>query len=100
MARYIDADDLKLSLKNLPQWGGEVLLLAVLNTVDRQFTADVAPRAEVAREIFDLIEDECLAYPIQEGHPTILVDARNYNELKKKYTEGDNLPYAEELICS
>lgn len=44
-------------------------------------------RAEVAREIFDLIEDECLAYPIQEGHPTILVDARNYNELKKKYTE-------------
>jgi uncharacterized protein YbaR (Trm112 family) len=43
--------------------------------------------AEVAKEIFDLIEDECLAYPIQEGHPTILVDARNYNELKKKYTE-------------
>ena len=43
--------------------------------------------AEVAKEIFNLIEDECLAYPIQEGHPTILVDARNYNELKNKYTE-------------
>ena len=41
MARYIDADELKSTLKNLPQWGGEVLLLSVLNTVDRQFTADV-----------------------------------------------------------
>lgn len=76
-------------------------------------TADVAPKGEVerlreinnslleagqewqkryeslAREIFELIEDECLAYPIQDGHPTILVDARNYNELKKEYTEGE-----------
>lgn len=44
--------------------------------------------ARLAREIFEEIEDECLAYPIQDDHPTILVDARAYNELKKKYTEG------------
>jgi hypothetical protein len=43
--------------------------------------------SEVAREIFEIFEDECLAYPIQENHPTILVDHRLYAELKKKYTE-------------
>ena len=44
----------------------------------------------LAREIFDLIEDECLAYPMQDGDVTILVDKRNYDELKKKYTKEDD----------
>lgn len=45
--------------------------------------------AEVARKIFEEIEDDCLAYPIQDGHLTILVDARCYNKLKKKYTDAE-----------
>lgn len=88
MARYVDADKLKPTLKNLPQWGGEVLLMSVLTALDMTPAVVVTPNNAVAKEIFELIEDECLAYPIQDGHPTILVDAREYNKLKKKYTEG------------
>lgn len=44
-------------------------------------------RSSVAKEIFDLIEDECLAYPMKDDDLTILVDKRNYEEIKKKYTE-------------
>ena len=116
MARYIDADDLKLSLKNLPQWGGEVLLLAVLNTVDRQFTADVVPRerfdrvfgnlkavleersedkAEVAREIFEEIEKIVDNNAYKSYLPNSSLWCKEYKsnqiiveiaELKKKYT--------------
>ena len=85
MPRYIDADKLKSTLKNLPQWGGEVLLLSVLNTVDRQFTADVAPRAEVAREI--ILEVDALICCHANGD---INDRRLYllfDELKKKYAE-------------
>ena len=58
--------------------------LAVTDYINEVYSEGMT---ESARNIFYLIEDECLAYPIQEGHPTILVDASCYNELKKKYTE-------------
>ena len=44
-------------------------------------TADVAPKSEVAREIFEEIEKCHL-------HITNEFDAIRYAELKKKYTEG------------
>lgn len=45
-------------------------------------TADVAPKSEVAREIFAEIEKLHL-------HVTNEFDMRRYEELKKKYTEGE-----------
>ena len=47
-------------------------------------TADVAPRSEVAREIFSEL-DEALAYAL-ESHPFAIA---RYNEIKKKH-KGDN----------
>ena len=68
----------------------EVLSKAVAFSVAMKVTeSGYRKQSEVAREIFDLIEDECLAYPMQDGDVTILVDKRNYDELKKKCTEGE-----------
>ena len=93
MPRYIDADSLKLSLENLPQWGGEVLLISVITALHRTPTADVVPRAEVAREIFEEIEkahDECIGVDITTriGYFQQTKFEHKLAELKKKYTEG------------
>lgn len=88
MPRYIDADSLKLSLENLPQWGGEVLLISVITALHRTPTADVAQRAEVAREIFREIRekggfsDPCVLH--------IVLSFEELDEIEKKYTGGDD----------
>lgn len=68
MARYIDADALLNELKEELEfdspmynevenkWLNKGLRIAI-NDVKRFSTADVAPRAEVAREIFDELEE-------------------------------------------
>ena len=56
--------------------------------------ADVAPRAEVAREIFEeidkLITNECLVFKDENGIRGYVDASVHYAiaELKKKYTEG------------
>ena len=85
MARYIDADKFiewldvghLRSPSEICYSEGDVKVM-----IDMQPTADVAPRAEVAREIFGEIEKLHL-------HITNEFDLRRYEDLKKKYTEGE-----------
>ena len=50
--------------------------------------ANVAPRAEVAREIFEGIEKIGVVRKIIKDGEIIFDVTAEYNELKKKYTEG------------
>ena len=54
MARYIEADEAKSVIK-ANDWSNPVVPQVVGMIIDRIPTADVAPRAEVAREIFEEI---------------------------------------------
>ena len=86
MARYIDADKFKSNLekamKKMHLIGGVkgVDVGAVIVALDRQPTADVAPRAEVTREIFEAIYEDCF-------DPYGYINYEALDELKKKYTE-------------
>lgn len=97
MARYIDADALLNELKEELEfdspmynevenkWLNKGLRIAI-NDVKRFSTADVAPRAEVAREIFEDIDKA-----IKEHSQGYCCDWYLYeliDKLKKKYTEG------------
>ena len=53
-------------------------------TYESADTADVAPRAEVAREIFEEIEEYASAWC-----GDYYISSENLEELKKKYTEGE-----------
>ena len=104
MARYIDAD---IALKKMNNWHTQERLMdCVRNTP----TADVAPKSEVARDIFAEIE-EALQYEkdLEDKNgrnawgngDTVGFHIHNYAEdkldtllialslLKKKYTEGE-----------
>lgn len=48
--------------------------------------ADVAPRAEVAREIFEELERMMLDGAIGGKYPAKVINPYKYAELKKKYT--------------
>lgn len=99
MARYIDADALLNELKEELEfdspmynevenkWLNKGLRIAI-NDVKRFSTADVAPRAEVAREIFEGIEKIGVVRKIIKDGEIIFDVTAEYNELKKKYTEG------------
>ena len=82
MARYIDADEAK-SVINANDWSNPVVPQVVGMIIDRIPTADVAPRSEVAREIFEEIES---LFPSDKNFTTI--SRVTINRLKKKYTEG------------
>lgn len=114
MARYIDADALKEQLEDFSKWcrdgrkqGVDFVLDCVLPNI---VTADVAPRSEVAREIFGEIEKEIesalerirftdpLKIPsglprekhlaCREGKTKTLYGMERFiNDLKQKYTE-------------
>jgi hypothetical protein len=87
MARYIDADKFIERLKVSPAFlnmgmDGYFLLDVVENLLKKFPTADVAPKSEVAREIFEEIEKISKA---PYGYFCLSND--EYSELKKKYTE-------------
>lgn len=90
MPRYIDADLLIETMQKrydeiCDTYGHHDLYASgyddAVDAVDNSPAADVAPRAEVAREIFGEIEKLHL-------HITNEFDLSRYEELKKKYTEG------------
>jgi hypothetical protein len=108
MARYIDADKLIAHLKDEikacePKFGGrangksvaygtELGLKSAISFAETLATADVAPKSEVAREIFEEIEK--VSCTISESNPNGFVrvvcyqlSAEKFDELKKKYTE-------------
>lgn len=57
MARYVEVDELKAKI-NANAWSNPVVPIYVNKVIDRTPTADVAPRSEVAREIFDELKAE------------------------------------------
>ena len=81
MARYIDADKFKNDLAQAC-----VHKAIVTNVLDRQPTADVAPKSEVAREIFEEIESMFIRYTFDDDYISLGI-RDEFAELKKKYTE-------------
>lgn len=88
MARYIDAD--KMRQEWLEHGENEYVYdtNAVLDSIDAQPTADVAPRSEVAREIF--AEMGATAFTIHDddsGEFILCMYCEDFEEIKQKYTE-------------
>lgn len=90
MARYIDADKLKGMFN-----GARPVGCAMHQIIDEVPTADVAPRAEVAREIFEEIENlmrEWFDFFRQDNDIrescAIMAALSQITELKNKYAEG------------
>jgi len=65
----------------IPIWADFYLDISTINT------ADVVPKSEVAREIFEEIESVCLKHI--DRYDRYLMCCKNFAELKKKYTEGE-----------
>ena len=88
MARYIDADkiDYTVTMVGRDENAG-YRAVAFESDIDEIPTADVVPKSEVAREIFEEIET-CLEYEymsyLKAYDYTLLT---RIEELKKKYTE-------------
>lgn len=82
MARYIDADKV---MEEIERIGGHNLCewetIGVKALIDRQPTADVAPKSEVAREIFEEIEKYYCVNKFGEAY----VHFDSIEEIKKKY---------------
>ena len=90
--RYIDADYFKKRLMlwaDNPEKGAmaKVFVELLCNVIDEVPTADVVPKSEVAREIFEEIE-KFNRPPFPECQPVYIIKARELAELKKKYAEG------------
>lgn len=107
MARYIDADELYKATQKRIAEANEARMAVVddefLDLINDAFTEDVAPRAEVAREIFEEIEEyaelQIESLNIVEkvylsgaaffggGKQAFVLLLDRLAELKKKYTE-------------
>lgn len=110
MARYIDADKIVFWIRYVSSNGmlcdTDVRKVAFSDEIARMPTADVAPRAEVAREIFEEIEEyaelQIESLNIAEkvdlsgaaffggGKQAFVILLDRLAELKKKYTEPES----------
>jgi hypothetical protein len=79
MTRYIDAE---LAKEALTGWETDPLDEEIERAIDNIPTANVAPKTEVAREIFEEIE------PVFMSFCTSLEAYTAWKKLKNKYTEG------------
>ena len=84
MARYIDADALMEKLLSRLK-DGEVLYRISPQEIDDAPTADVVPKSEVAREIFEQVDG--ITDLFAKGLVGELEFYDMLAELKKKYTE-------------
>jgi hypothetical protein len=93
MARYIDADELYKATQKRIAEANEARMAVVddefLDLINDAFTEDVAPRAEVAREIFEEIDRLMLDGAICGKYPAKVINPDKYAELKKKYTKPE-----------
>lgn len=63
------------------------MIFDILNGLESEPTADVVPKNEVVRKIFDEIDNNYADF-LFDGHRNIIaLTEKDYNELKKKYTE-------------
>lgn len=88
MARYIDAD--KMRQEWLEHGENEYVYdtNAVLDSIDAQPTADVAPRSEVAREILKELEKKAFTmHDDYSGEFILCTYCEDFENLKQKYTE-------------
>ena len=88
MARNIDADKLRRRVKEKTNPYGKPTLdyesgVKVLNMIDNAPTADVAPRAEVAMDIFE--EMDRILLPLLHEVSQVYI----YVKLKRKYTQSE-----------
>ncbi|MBE6547834.1 MAG: hypothetical protein E7667_03005 [Ruminococcaceae bacterium] len=60
----------------------------LLREIKNLSTADVVPTSEVAREIFEEIENLSVNTVDDWGNSVQIISEIDYAELKKKYTEG------------
>ena len=88
MPRYIDAEKLCKSLHDMAFYQNpykQSTILGVVSSIENFPTADVAPKSEVAREIFEevdsLLDLACHMIGIE------ILSFPQYTELKKKYAE-------------
>jgi hypothetical protein len=85
MPRYIDADKLIAEYDRVhvgPAGGARKLMVEAP-------IADVAPRAEVAREIFEEIETSLQIMSFHGSEVYYAIRAEDYLHYKKKYAEGE-----------
>ena len=94
MARYIDADKLVAWCRETFQVqstvAGKAYIDAFLTAILSCHTADVVPRAEVAREIFKDLWEMVIPEKCTDGCSYYLDMAEELTELEKKYTEARN----------
>ncbi len=85
MARYVEVAELKAIIK-ANDWSNPAVPNVVNMIIDRIPTADVAPRADVAREIFGEIDS---LFEKFYNDPLYSCGELGYDieELKQKYTE-------------
>ena len=93
MPRYIDADALIENIKRVYCTDcnnyNEVRCRAcgtddAMMMIDDAPSADVAPRAEVAREIFEELEQESFGYADEDGDWFCIYE-KDYEEIQKKH---------------
>ena len=100
MARYVDTDKLKndILMKYKKHWevpcsSEDRLIQTVVADlrvlIEKNTTADVAPRAEVAREIFEEIERYMMDFTDVTHTAYKHIGTATFAHLKKKYTEGE-----------
>lgn len=91
MARYIDADELYKAAQKRIAEANEARMAVVddefLDLINDAFTEDVAPRAEVAREIFEEIKKIGVVTQVIRSGKIIYDVTAEYAALQKKYTE-------------
>ena len=98
MARYIEANALKERLEDFSKWCRDGRKQGVDFVLDCPLpdmpTADVAPRAEVAREIFWEMDKLLLSVIIDDEAEErfVCLDFDKYLALKKKYTKAEPKP--------
>ena len=87
MARYIDADALYKATQKRIAEANEARMAVVddefLDLINDAFTEDVAPRAEIAREIFEKMDEIML--PLLHEVSQVYI----YVKLKRKYTQSE-----------
>ena len=96
MARYIDADALREPLSVIIENAEAKELYNIafnyehcLKMIEDTPTADVAPRAEVAREIFEELEKYMMGYVDVTHTAYQTIGTSTFAILKRKYTEGE-----------